>query len=80
MKNKIPDGVFSIYLWVSEEERLRRGLLRGDNPEIIKSRIEEDKVLFNDNLENEVSFVIRDLKREEYSEVIENNFEVLWTE
>lgn len=80
LKNKIPDGVFSIYLWVSEEERLRRGLLRGDNPEIIKSRIEEDKVLFNDNLENEVSFVIRDLKREEYSEVIENNFEVLWTE
>lgn len=79
LKEKISDGIFSIYLEVSEEERLRRGLLRGDNLEILKSRIKEDEVLFNESLENEVDFVIRNLKREEYSEVIENNFEILWT-
>ena len=79
LKEKLPECVFSIYLWVSEEERYKRGLLRGDNPETIKSRIKEDKKLFNADLEDEVNFVIRNLKREEYSEVIENNFDILYT-
>ena len=79
-KKKLGEQVYSILLDVSDEERYRRGILRGDNPDVIKSRIEEDKVLFTDKFKMSVDFLLRDLKREEISEVIENNLAVLYTE
>ena len=79
-KKKLEDKVYSIFLDVSDEERYRRGILRGDNPETIKSRIEEDKLLFTDKVKMEVDFLIRDLKREDIKDVIENNLAVFYTE
>ena len=79
-KSKLGDKVYSILLDVSDEERYRRGIARGDNPEIIKSRIEEDKVLFTEKVKMSADFLIRDLKREEIKDVIENNLPVFYTE
>lgn len=79
-KHKLGDKVYSIFLDVSDEERYRRGILRGDNPEVIKSRIEEDKLLFTDKVKMDVDFLIRDLKREDIKDVIENNLAVFYTE
>ena len=78
-EEKIGDKVYSIFLDVSDEERLRRGIARGDDPEVIKSRIEEEKELFTDKVKLSVDFLIRDLKREEVDMVIENNIDVLFT-
>ena len=78
-EEKIGDKIYSIFLDVSDEERLRRGIARGDDPEVIKSRIEEEKELFTDNVKLSVDFLIRDLKREEVDMVIENNIDVLFT-
>ena len=78
-EEKIGDKIYSIFLDVSEEERLRRGIARGDDPEVIKSRIEEEKELFTDKVKLSVDFLIRDLKREEVDMVIENNIDVLFT-
>ena len=73
------DRIYSIFLDVSDEERLRRGIARGDDPEVIKSRIEEEKELFTDKVKLSVDFLIRDLKREEVDMVIENNIDILFT-
>ena len=78
-EEKIGDKIYSIFLDVSDEERLRRGIARGDAPEVIKSRIEEEKELFTDKVKLSVDFLIRDLKREEVDMVIENNIDVLFT-
>ena len=78
-ENRLGDKVYSIFLDVSDEERLRRGIARGDDPEVIKSRIEEEKELFTDKVKLSVDFLIRDLKREEIDIVIENNIDVLYT-
>ena len=78
-EEKIGDKIYSIFLDVSDEERLRRGIARGDDPEVIKSRIEEEKELFTDKVKLSVDFLIRDLKREEVDMVIENNIDVLFT-
>ena len=64
---------------ISDEERYRRGVLRGDNIDILKSRIEEDSKLFNEKLKKDVDFVIRDLKREDIPMLIENNLETFYT-
>ena len=78
-EEKIGDKIYSIFLDVSDEERLRRGIACGDDPEVIKSRIEEEKELFTDKVKLSVDFLIRDLKREEVDMVIENNIDVLFT-
>ena len=78
-KKHLGDKVYSIFLDVSDEERMRRGIARGDDPNVIKSRIEEEKKLFTDGLKMSVDFLIRDLKREDIDIVIENNLEVLYT-
>ena len=72
--------IYSIFLEVSEDERLARGLARGDNPEIIKSRIAEDKEIFTEDVRKSCNFVIRDLKREDIDEVIQNNLPIFFTE
>lgn len=78
-EEKIGDKIYSIFLDVSDEERLRRGIARGDDPEVIKSRIKEEKELFTDKVKLSVDFLIRDLKREEIDMVIENNIDILFT-
>ncbi len=78
-EEKLGDRIYSIFLDVSEEERLRRGLARGDNPAVIKARIEEEKELFTDKVKTSVDFLIRDLKREDIDVVLENNIDVLFT-
>ena len=78
-EEKIGDKIYCIFLDVSDDERLRRGIARGDDPEVIKSRIEEEKELFTDKVKLSVDFLIRDLKREEVDMVIENNIDVLFT-
>lgn len=65
LKNHLGDKIYSIFLDVSDEERMRRGIARGDNLEVIKARIEEEKKLFTDSVKMNVDFLIRDLKREE---------------
>ena len=73
------DRIYSIFLDVSDEERLRRGIARGDSVEVLNSRMEEEKTLFTDDVKRSVDFLIRDLKREEIDILIENNFDVLYT-
>ena len=73
------DRIYSIFLDVSDEERLRRGIARGDSLEVLNSRMEEEKTLFTDDVKRSVDFLIRDLKREEIDILIENNFDVLYT-
>lgn len=73
LKGLMPDKVLGILLDVSDEERLRRGLLRGDKEETIKSRIIEDKELFNEDLKKEVDYLFRDLKLEDNKAVIEGH-------
>ena len=73
------DRIYSIFLDVSDEERLRRGIARGDSLEVLNSRLEEEKTLFTDDVKRSVDFLIRDLKREEIDILIENNFDVLYT-
>lgn len=70
LKEKFGDKVISVYLKVSEEERLKRGLLRGDKEEIIRQRIEEDKVLFNENFEKEVDIVFIDMEKDDIYNMI----------
>lgn len=79
LKEKMPNEVYGILLDISDEERYRRGVLRGDNIDILKSRIEEDSKLFNEKLKEDVDFVIRDLKREDIPMLIENNLETFYT-
>lgn len=76
---KLSGRVFSILLDVSDSERERRAILRGDNIDTIKERIAGDKLLFDDKLKSDVDLVLCDLKREEYSEVLENNLNVLFS-
>ena len=78
-EEKIGDKIYSIFLDVSDEERLRRGIARGDSVEVLNSRMEEEKTLFTDDVKRSVDFLIRDLKREEIDILIENNFDVLYT-
>ena len=73
------DRIYSIFLDVSDEDRLRRGIARGDSVEVLNSRMEEEKTLFTDDVKRSVDFLIRDLKREEIDILIENNFDVLYT-
>lgn len=73
LKKLMPDKVVGILLDVSDEERMRRGLLRGDKEETIKSRIKEDKELFDEKLFEEVDYVFRDLKLEDNKAVIEGH-------
>ena len=73
------DRIYSIFLDVSDEERLRRGIACGDSVEVLNSRMEEEKTLFTDDVKRSVDFLIRDLKREEIDILIENNFDVLYT-
>ena len=46
LKKLMPDKVVGILLDVSDEERLRRGIARGDSVEVLNSRMEEEKTLF----------------------------------
>lgn len=78
-QEKLGDRIYSIFLDVSEEERIHRGILRGDDPKVIRSRIEEERDLFTDELKTSVDFLIRDLKREDIDVVLENNIDVLYT-
>ena len=70
LKKKFKEKVISVYLKVSDEERLKRGLLRGDNEEIIKQRIEEDKILFNEEFEKEVDIVFIDMEKNDICNMI----------
>jgi len=78
-KRILGDRVYSIFLDVSDEERIKRGIARGDNIEILNARVEEEKELFTEKVKNSVDFLIRDLRREEIDEVIENNLDTLYT-
>lgn len=79
LKKKMPKQIYGIFLDVSDNERLRRGLLRGDKEDIIKSRIIEDKKLFNEKLKDEVNFVLSDISKEDIPKVIEANLETFYT-
>jgi len=79
LKSLMPDKVVGILLDVSDEERLRRGLLRGDKEETIKARIIEDKELFNEEVKNEVDYIFKDLKLEDNKGVIESHLHAFRT-
>lgn len=71
LKKLFPKEVIGILLDVSDGERLRRGLLRGDNEDIIKSRIAEDKELFNKDLLRITDYIFKDLTLEDNKRIIE---------
>lgn len=70
LREKLGDKVISVYLKVSEKERFKRGILRGDSEDTIKQRIEEDKELFNDSFENDVDIVFMDMKKDDICNMI----------
>lgn len=72
IKRIFGEKVYGIYLKVSEEERLRRGLLRGDNREVLEKRIIEDRVLFNIDLEQTVDLVLKNVDLKGVSEILAN--------
>ena len=79
LKKLMPKSVIGILLDVSDEERLRRGLLRGDKEETIKARIIEDKELFDEDLKKEVDYLFKDLKLEDNKCVIESHLHAFKT-
>jgi guanylate kinase len=60
------DDIFSILLEVPEDERRRRGLSRGDDPETLERRIVEDRDIFGPQLRDKVDLTIYCPKREVY--------------
>ena len=77
IKEKLGKDVYSIYLDVSDEERIRRGILRGDNKEVLLNRIKNDRELFKDLNENSCDMVLKGVTKEEMDDVIESIISVV---
>jgi len=71
------DEVFMVYLEVSDEERARRALLRGDNLESVNARQETDKELFSENIKSEADLVLTDISLEEIPLIIDK-YKNIW--
>ncbi len=74
IKEKLGDNVSIIFLDVTDEERVRRGILRGDSIEVIRERIKEDKVLFQDEIRLNADYVLTDETREGTANFIDRLF------
>lgn len=66
------EKVVGIYLKVSDEERRKRGIFRGDNEEILNKRIQEDKETFNESLEKIVDYTLENYSREQIDNLLKN--------
>lgn len=62
--------VLGIYLKTSDEERKKRGLLRGDNVKVLEERIKEDKEIFNEDFEKIVDMTLINAKKEDVGEFL----------
>lgn len=72
LKERFGKKVIGIYLKVSDEERRNRGIFRGDDIAVLDKRIEEDREIFNNELEDIVDVVVEDFKKDNIENILKS--------
>lgn len=70
LREKGVEGI-TVYIDVSEEERVRRMKLRGDSDEMIRSRIENDRKMFPESRKCEADVVLDGMTIEDMAKICE---------
>lgn len=73
LRDTYGEEVFMVFLEVSNEERARRAIARGDNVESVNDRQELDKYVFSEGVKEEADLVLTDITLEEIPLIIEKH-------
>ena len=77
LRDTYEDNLFMVYLEVTDKERIRRTINRGDKVEVVNSRVEEDKYVFTDGLKDEADLVLTNITLEEIPQIV-NEYKQKW--